>query len=387
LRGHVGSRVSKKTGKKSWYIKYDALSGERKQVWKGGFKTEHDAEAALTKVLASIDIGEYTQPSKTSLLTYLRAWLDTKAPGMARQTTAGYRNIIEKHIANDIIGSAPVSHLRPNHLEAYYTRLRTANLKEYTVQHHHRLLHQSLKRAVRDRLLTRNPADDVELQKIRRFKAATYTAEMVAKMLECLRDEDIYPPTLLAVTGGLRRGEDLGATWQAVDLELGTLNINQAYYVVDGVASFDPVKSEDSEDVVYLPAFTVNELKRIRKEQLKQKLQLGATWQDNDLICCKADGSPWNPSTVSKKFSNALIRYGLPHIRFHDLRHTHATVLHEGGADMKDISDRLRHSTVQITSDIYTDMTASRRQKVADVFDKAVFGPKKLPRHNRGNQR
>jgi integrase len=154
--------------------------------------------------------------------------------------------------------------------------------------------------------------------------------------------------------------------------------------VVDGVASFDPVKSDNSEDVVYLPQFVVDELKCIRKQQKKQKLQLGAAWQDNDLICCRLDGNPWNPSTVSKKFTAVLASHYAPHIRFHDLRHSHATILHEYGADMKDISDRLRHSTVQITSDIYTDMTFTRRRQVADVFNQAITGPKKSPRRRRG---
>ncbi len=236
-----------------------------------------------------------------------------------------------------------------------------------------------LDEAVLDKLLTLNPARYAKLERVRKYKAAVYDAEQVAEMLERLRDEEIYPVVLLAVSGALRRGEGLGATWQAADLDRGTLQVTQAYYVVDGVAGFDPVKSDDSEDVVYLPDFVVAELKRIKKQQMKMKLQLGAAWQDNDLICRRTDGSPWNPSTVSKKFSEALASHGLPHIRLHDLRHTHATVLHEAGTDMKDISNRLRHSTEQITADIYTDMTAKRKRKVADTFEKAVFGQKSSP--------
>ena len=380
MRGHVGCRNGKRG--KSWFIRY--YVSEDKQVIKRGFKTEHEAEVALTKVLAEIDGGEYTTPNTTTLLVYLRNWLDTKASGLARQTVAGYRSIIEKHIAIDTIGATLVSRLQPTHLKNYYARLRKANLKEYTVLHHHRLLHQSLKRAVRDRLLSRNPSDDVELQKIRHYKATTLTADIVAEMLECFKDEDVYIPTLLAVAGGLRRGEALGATWKDADLDHGFLEIRQALYVVNGEAGFDPVKSEDSEGTVYLPPFVVDELKKLRKQQMKQKLHLGSAWQDTDLICCRADGSPWHPNTVSKKFSDALDRHKLPHIRFHDLRHTHATVLHEAGADMKDISDRLRHSTVQITSDIYTDMTSTRRQKIAATFEQAIFGPKKIPRQQRG---
>jgi len=381
LKGHV-----RKRGKK-WCIVVDTSVGPkgiRKQKWFSGYYTKKEAEADLVNVLHRINTGEYAEPARITLLEYMQTWLKSKEPGLARQTVVAYRNIIANHIANDVIGSALVSGLKPGHLENYYARLRQTGLKEYTVLHHHRLLHQSLKRAVRDQLLSRNPTDDADLEKIRRYKATTFTAEMVVKMFECLHDEDVYIPVLLAVGGGLRRGEDLGAHWRDLDLDHGTLNVNQAYYVVGGVAGFDPVKSDHSEDVVYLPQFVVDELKHFRKQQKKQKLQLGAAYQDNDLICCRADGKPWNPSTVSKKFSRALAHHGLPHIRFHDLRHSHATILHEYGADMKDISDRLRHSTVQITSDTYTDMTSKKRRQVADVFDRAITGPKKSPRRHRG---
>jgi integrase len=151
------------------------------------------------------------------------------------------------------------------------------------------------------------------------------------------------------------------------------------------VADFDPVKNDNSEDTVYLTDFVVSELKRIRKEQMKMKLQLGAAWQDSNLICCRSDGNPWNPSTVSKKFPEALARHGLPIIRLHDLSYTHATILHEAGLDAKDIADRLRE-TPQVASETYIDVTAKRKRKIADTFDQAVFGQKKLPRHHRGDQ-
>ena len=126
--------------------------------------------------------------------------------------------------------------------------------------------------------------------------------ERAAAMLELLRDEEIYPAVLLAVSGALRRGENLGATWQAFDPERKSLRITQAYYVVDGVADFDPVKNDNSEDTVYLTDFVVSELKRIRKEQMKMKLQLGAAWQDSNLICCRATAALGTPAPSARSF-------------------------------------------------------------------------------------
>ena len=350
---------------------------------KRGFKSHWDAEEAQTLRMAGFLTGEnVVTPEKTTLIEYVQKWFGNQK--LARTTRSGYKNIIEKHIAKDPIGSMLVSQIQCSTVDDYYAGRRNAGLGENTLRRHRAILRPVLDKAVYDKLLTANPERFVKLKKPRKYKAATYDGEQVAAMLELLRDEEIYPAVLLAVSGALRRGENLGATWQAFDPERKTLRITQAYYVVDGVADFDPVKNDNSEDTVYLTDFVVSELKRIRKEQMKMKLQLGATWRDNNLICCRADGSPWNPSTVSKKFPEALARHGLPTIRLHDLRHSHATILHEAGLDAKDIADRLRE-TPQVASETYIDVTTKRKRKIADTFDQAVFGPKKIPRWLRGN--
>ncbi len=362
-----------------WFYKFTSPT-TKKDVWKRGFEGKREAEEALAVTLAGIITGEYVTPDKTTLIEYIRTWFSNQT--LARTTRSGYHKIIENHIAKDPIGSMLVSKIQCSAIDNYYAGRRQAGLGENTLRRHRAILRPVLDKAVYDKLLTANPERFVKLKKPRKYKAATYDGGQVAIMLKELRDEEIYPAVLLAASGALRRGENLGATWKAFDPERKTLKIAQAYYVVDGVADFDPVKNDNSEDVVYLTDFVVSELKRIRKGQLKQKLQFGATWQDNDLICCRADGSPWNPSTVSKKFPEALARHGLPIIRLHDLRHSHATILHEAGLDAKDIADRLRE-TPQVASDTYIDVTAKRKRKIADVFDQAVFGPKKNSRRNR----
>lgn len=380
MRGHVGFYFTK-AGKKLWFYKLTSKT-TGKDVWKRGFESKKDAESALSVALAGGGTAEYVTPEGTTLIEYIHTWFKNQV--LARTTRCGYRNIIENHIAKDPIGSMLVSSIQCSTIDNYYARRRQAGLGENTLRRHRAILRPVLDKAVYDKLLTSNPERFVKLKKPRKYKAATYDGEQVAMMLKLLRDEEIYPAVLLAVSGALRRGENLGATWPAFDPERKSLKITQAYYVVDGVADFDPVKNDNSEDTVYLTEFVVSELKRIRKEQMKAKLQLGAAWQDNNLICCRTDGSPWNPSTISKKFPEALARHGLPHIRLHDLRHTHATILHENGADAKDIADRLRE-TPQVAANTYIEVTTKRKRSIADTFDQAVFGPKKNPRQSRRN--
>ncbi len=234
-----------------------------------------------------------------------------------------------------------------------------------------------MKKAKKGRLITVNPAEDIDLEKIRKYKAATYDPEQIIEMLDAFSEEEIYVPTLLAVFTGLRRGEVLGLRWADVNLEHGILNIRQALHIEDSEIKAGPPKSEASESQVAIPTSLIGELKRHHTAQKKQRLLSSQNYIDSGLVCTRLNGSPWNPSNFSSAFTRNLKYHGLSHIRFHDLRHSHATILHELGVDLKDISDRLRHSTLGITADLYTDVTNKRKHRVAQVFDKALTSARK----------
>ncbi len=260
---------------------------------------------------------------------------------------------IIKRIGRDgIVGKIPLGKLAAIDIEGYFARLRLSGIKENTIKKDRQLLHAALKKAKKDRLLTANPAEDIDLEKIRKYKAATYAPEQIIEMLDAFSAEEIYIPTLLAVFTGLRRGEVLGLRWDDVDLEHGLLDIRQALHVEDSEIKTGLPKSEASESQVAIPASLIGELKRHHTTQKRLKLRSCQNYVDSDLVCTRLDGSPWNPSTFSTVFTRNLKYHGLSHIRFQDLRHSHATILHELGVDLKDISDRLRHSTLGITADL-----------------------------------
>jgi integrase len=384
LKGHVGFTEGKNG--KSYFYKFSIMDikGKRRTLMKRGFKSEKEAEEAQTLRMAGFLTGDFTAtPEKTTLIEYVRRWF--KNHKLARTSRAGYRNIIENHIAKDPIGNILVSKIQCSTIDDYYARRQDeADLGDNTLRRHRAILRPVLDRAVHDGLLKTNPERFCKLRKPRKYKPATYDEDQVAEMLKELRDEEIYPGALVAAFGALRRGEDLGTTWDDFDPDRKTLRIERAYYVVERMAGYDDVKNDNSNDFVDLDDFAVSELKRIKKEQMKMKLRLGTAYQDNNLIVCQLDGRPWNPSTFSHKFGEALYRHGLPHIRLHDLRHSHATILHEHGADAGDIAVRLRETLQVVVSTYIHDK--NRRRKVADTFGKAIYGPKKNPRRNRGNQ-
>jgi integrase len=385
LKGHTGFKDGKKG--KSYYYKFSVVNakGKRQTVMKRGFTSDEEAQNAQIVAMAGYITGEVpASRGKTTLLEYVRKWLREKRG--RRTSLSGYRNIVENHISNDPISGKLVSELKYSDIKCYYARRRETGLGENTLRRHQAILRPLLDEAIKDELLVNNPAKLVKLESFEEYEAETYDEELVILMLDELRDEDIYPCVVLAIELADRRGEALGSTWTNTDLDQKTLKIMQAYYVVDGEPGYDPVKTKKSKDTVCLTDFAVTELKHIRKEQIKMRLQIGAAFQDNDLICCQSDGTPWNPSTVSKKFSNVLKRHGLPHIRFHDLRHSHATIMYENGADIKQIADDLRHTTLQM-ADRYTHPTIEKKRKtLQDCYERPVHGQKNTPRHQRGDQ-
>ncbi len=264
----------------------------------------------------------------------------------------GYECIIKRIDRDGFIGKIPLGKLATIDIEAYFVRLRRSGIKENTIKKDRQLLQASLKRAKKDRLIAVNPAEDIDLERIRKYKAATYTPEQIVEMLDAFSKEEIYIPVLLTVFTGLRRGEVLGLRWDDIDLGHGLLNIRQALYIEDGEFKTDLPKSEASESQVVIPDSVIGELKCHHTAQKKQRLLSGKDYIDSGLVCTRLNGAPWSPSNFSSAFARNLKYHGLPHIRFHDIRHSHATILHELGVDLKDISDRLRHSTLGITADL-----------------------------------
>ena len=203
MKGHVGYKDGKKG--RSWYYKFSVIDakGKRRTVMKRGFKTKKQAEDAQALAMAGFITGEVVvTPEKTTLLEYSRIWFRDKK--LARTTRAGYRNIIESHIANDPVGSVLVSELQLSSIKGYYARRREADLDENTLRRHQAILRPVLDDAILDGLLKVNPARYIKLGKPRKYKAATFDGGQVAVMLEEFQDEEIYPGVLLAVSGALR---------------------------------------------------------------------------------------------------------------------------------------------------------------------------------------
>jgi len=243
------------------------------------------------------------------------------------------------------------------------------------VLQHHRVLREALKHAVIDGVLVANPADRVPAPRRVRRELDVLDQAQTARLLELAKGTRLYIPVLLAVAAGLRRGEVLGLRWDDLDLRAGTLSVQQTLEATKHGLSLKPPKTPKSRRMVPLPAFAIEVLREHERLVAEHRLQLGSAYQNHNLVCAAPDGKPWNPDTLTPAFADFICRSDLPRIRFHDLRHGHATLLLKHGIHPKIVSERLGHATVGLTLDTYSHVLPGMQEQAALALERALCIP------------
>ena len=255
-----------------WYICYyigkDA-HGKWKQKWEGSWDTKKAAEKVLRQRVAELEETFERKGENSTLKVYLQNWLDGYCKErLAPNTIRGYRVNIEKHIA-PYIGQIRLDALKPSDIQGLYSKLLARGLSGTTVRYVHNNLHRALAVAVRQQLLSRNPADCVEPPVIDRYEAATLNDTQVRQLLAACHGTEIYVPVLLAVTLGLRRGEVLGLQWQDIDWQYSTLCVCRSASFRNGGMVIGSTKTRSSRRTLLLPAGVACELRELGRDCLR----------------------------------------------------------------------------------------------------------------------
>ena len=377
MQGHIRQR-----GKRSWAIVLELgrdTSGKRRQRWYSGHRTKKDAQRELARLLHTLHSGAYVEPYRATVAEYLEQWLkDYAKTNVTAKTFERYAEIARLHLVPNL-GHYALSKLHPLHIVAYYTSaLQTGRrdgrggLSAQTVTHHHRVLHGALQQAVKWQLLARNPADAVEPPRSQRKEMCALDEPETARLLNAAKGTRLYMPILLAVTTGMRRGEILGLRWQDLDLTTSMLSVRQSLEQTKARVAFKQPKTVKGRRVIALPQITVEALHEHKKEQAKQRLLLGPDYRDHGLVLANVDGTPWAPNSFTSSYRSLVARLGLAQIRFHDLRHTHATQLLRQGVHPKVVSERLGHSSIGITLDVYSHVLPGMQEDAARRIDVAL---------------
>jgi integrase len=343
--------------------------------------SKKDAEKERTRLLHALNTGTYLEPSRQRTGDYLHAWLrDYARTHVAASTFEGYEKIVRLHLL-PALGHIPLTRLGPQDIKAYYAQAQESGrrsgkggLSPTTVLQHHRVLSEALKHAVEEGLLVNNPATRVRPPRKARHEMPVLDEPQLAKLLELVRGSRLCIPVLLAIATGLRRGEILALRWRNVDLKAGTLAVRQALESTRDGLSFKQPKTQKSRRLVPLPPFAVEALREHRKRQAEERLRIGPAYKDHDLVCAAPDGRPWDPDSFSPAFAKFVRRSGLPPIRFHDLRHSHATLLLKHGIHPKVVSERLGHSTVGLTLDTYSHVLPGLQEQATRILEEAILG-------------
>jgi integrase len=286
-----------------------------------------------------------------------------------------YAEIVRKQLI-PAPGTVRLTRLQPSEISAAYAKALTSGradgkggLSPMSVRHMHRVLGGALKQAVRWGALVRNPVSLVDAPRVERKPMKTLDVDRALEALERLRNTVLFIPALLGVFCGLRRGEICALRWDHVSGD--NLLITQSAEQTAAGIRCKPTKSGRGRNV-RMPALVQQELREWRLRQAEEFLQLGVRPDGQTFVVTKADGAPLWPKALSQQWSRVLDRAGVSRLRFHDLRHSHATHLLSSGVHPKVAQERLGHSAISTTIDIYTHVMPEMQMEAVDRIDKAL---------------
>ncbi len=354
----------------------DPATGRRRQRTRGGFRTRKDAEQALAEAVRQLGKGTYIDRDPQTVAQWIERWLPSMAPKIRPSTLRDYEQGLGRVV--DRLGQVRLQALRPLDVEELYAALLTdghrygGGLAPKTVRNIHIALRRSLADAERFGLVQRNVAALVKPPSPERAELHTWTADEVRTFLQSVATERLAAAYRLLATTGMRRGEVLGLRWACVDLDTGRVFVNRSLSVVRNELMWSSPKTARSRRSLSLDDMTVTALRDHRRRQNEERLALGESWSDNDLVFCNQAGGELHPNQFSRRFTAAARRAGVQPIRLHDLRHTWATLALQAGVHPKVVSERLGHATISITLDVYShvqpELDAQAAEAVARTF-------------------
>ncbi|MEX0755741.1 MAG: site-specific integrase [Actinomycetota bacterium] len=317
-------------------------------------------------------------PEDDTLGTYLARWLTHMRSRVRARTWQGYECLIRCHVV-PALGSRALGDLEPLDLQELYGRLLEGGLSAGTVLNLHLVLTNAFGQAVRWRLTSPNPMEGVQPPRPRRADTVAMGIEAAEQLLDALIDSPVQLPAAIAIATGMRRGEILALRWSDVDKDFTLAHVRRSLQSTSREVVFEPPKTRRSRRAVVLPGFVRPYLQQQLRSQLGRAKQLGESWQDHDLIVDRGDGAPLNPATLSSGWGRILRQRGLNHVRFHDLRHAHATIMLQQGVHPKIVSERLGHASIGITLDTYSHVMPTMQAEAVEAID-AAFASKALER-------
>jgi integrase len=366
MKGSIRSK-----GKSSWQIQVYTDKGPDGK-WKRYFETIHGkkpvADQRLREILTSMDKGVFTPPGNMTIGEHFQSWLQGYVKtNCSPRTYDGYESIIRRHL-EPAFGKLKMKELTPVKIQAYYGKA-CLKLSKRTVHHQHRVLSESLKYAVRQGYLGNNPCGLCDPPAPKKKQMRTLTPSEVEAIFETGRQSYYYPIIYTAVSTGLRQAEILALRWRDMDLSFNTISVNRSLYKRNGKCNFKEPKTAGSRRRVAMTAKLALFLRSYKEAREYLYAQMSKTLQADDLVFTSIDCEPLNPSVITHNFQRIAAQAGIHSIRFHDLRHTFASLMLLRGAAPKVISEALGHASVAFTMDTYSHIIQGMQEDAMKLLD------------------
>lgn len=332
-------------------------------------KTQAEVKEKLRKAIDDSRQLDYTKEGKYTVGQWLDEWFDAYAKVKVRASShQTYKGYIENHIKPNI-GDIPIEKLTSLRLQKFYRKLLTEGrvpriesenqpkgLSAKTVRNIHQVISSAMSMAVKHKLILSNPAEGCELPKVEHKEMHTIPAEQLGAFLREAKESGVYELYYLDLATGLRRGELLGLKWDDIDLDQGVIHVRRQVYRIDGEIREVPLKTKHSYRSISISKDAVELLREMKKRKVSEYVFPSPT------------GGPISPDSVLHMLHRVLKRAGLPSMRFHDLRHSFATLALQNGVDIKTVSGMLGHFSAGFTLDTYAHVTTAAQKEAANTM-------------------
>lgn len=339
----------------------DPATGKRRRRSRSGFKTQREATRAMREAMRAVELG-VTAPGETpSLAAFVVEWLAGRRASLRPSTWASYKDVLEGRVVPRL-GALRLDRVTAKHVADMLVDLtehggrdprRGPGLSAKTVRYTLSVLGFALADAVKRGLIPKNPVQHVDQPRAAKKEMRWCNVDEARTFLNYTADDRFSALWILALTTGMRRGELLGLKWDDIDFHAGRLAVRRTLVTVEYRITWSEPKTAASRRVVALDPATIAALRQHGARQLEERMAIGAGYLDEKIVFAAVAREPLHPDTVTKHFDRLVARAGVPKIRLHDLRHTAATLMLEQGVPLKAVTERLGHSSTQITSDVY----------------------------------
>lgn len=368
-RGHgEGSIYQRSDGR--WAASISLEGGKRKTFYG---KTRKEVQEQLKTALYDQQRGKLMTAPRQTVQQFLTHWLeDVHKPAVRARTYVRYEMQLRRHVL-PALGGIQLSKLTVQHVQKFYSQTLQKGLSPQSVRLLHAMLHKAFDYAVRVDLLARNICDNVSLPRVEKRETRALSLEQALRLIETVRGHRMEALFVLALVTGMRRGEIVGLKWSDVNLAEGVISVQRSLVELKGGIIESKPKSTRGYRSILLPPFALEDLKKHRERQ--ERMRQGALkWQENDYVFCTSHGTPFAAANLRTEFKALLRKAELPDIRFHDLRHSVATLLLEIGTHPKIVQELLGHENIGMTMDIYSHVMPTMQKEAMAKLNELLGG-------------